>query len=221
MSNQSLAEAINSHEKSVSRTLTRLAEQNRIEISYRNGQRVVTVVLRGNTPNDMLPGSNITVTEGVTSLLPASNITVTQNYQLKSDKEQLNTSFGVFWKSYPKKQQKIYAYHWWMKHRPEGEFFDRIIRSLEAQKRLPQWTKDDGQFIPLPATWLNQERWDDEVAVRVSSDSPKPKPVVLCKVCGSSLTEDGVCMDCLSNEKPYTGPSFKDLIKNRHVAEEA
>jgi hypothetical protein len=25
-----------------------------------------------------------------------------------------------------------------------------------------QWRKDGGQFIPNPATWLNQGRWDDQ-----------------------------------------------------------
>jgi hypothetical protein len=25
-----------------------------------------------------------------------------------------------------------------------------------------EWTKDGGQFIPHPATWLNQKRWEDE-----------------------------------------------------------
>lgn len=24
-----------------------------------------------------------------------------------------------------------------------------------------QWRKDNGQYIPNPATWLNQGRWDD------------------------------------------------------------
>jgi hypothetical protein len=25
-----------------------------------------------------------------------------------------------------------------------------------------QWRRDDGRFIPHPATWLNQRRWEDE-----------------------------------------------------------
>ena len=31
--------------------------------------------------------------------------------------------------------------------------------------RSDQWRKHDGQFIPYPATWLRQERWDDELKV--------------------------------------------------------
>ena len=37
-----------------------------------------------------------------------------------------------------------------------------LLDAVEAQKRSPQWTRDGGQFIPYPATWLNQRRWEDE-----------------------------------------------------------
>jgi hypothetical protein len=38
-----------------------------------------------------------------------------------------------------------------------------ILAAVENQKRSEQWVKDGGQFIPHPATWLNQGRWDDVV----------------------------------------------------------
>ena len=34
--------------------------------------------------------------------------------------------------------------------------------AISCSKRSPQWQRDDGQFIPLPATWLNNERWEDQ-----------------------------------------------------------
>ena len=39
---------------------------------------------------------------------------------------------------------------------------DTLIAAVEKQKTWEQWQKDEGQFIPNPATWLNQSRWDDE-----------------------------------------------------------
>lgn len=36
------------------------------------------------------------------------------------------------------------------------------MQSLEVQVNSKQWTKDNGQFIPHPSTWLNQSRWEDE-----------------------------------------------------------
>ena len=40
------------------------------------------------------------------------------------------------------------------------EYFIRV-----GQKESDQWTRDDGQFIPLPATYLNQGRWKDEPTI--------------------------------------------------------
>ncbi len=37
--------------------------------------------------------------------------------------------------------------------------------AIEVQKQSEQWTKDNGRFIPNPATWLNQGRWEDELPV--------------------------------------------------------
>ena len=38
---------------------------------------------------------------------------------------------------------------------------DTLTAAVEAQKQSAQWTKDNGQYIPNPATWLNQGRWED------------------------------------------------------------
>ena len=36
----------------------------------------------------------------------------------------------------------------------------QILAALDACKKSAQWNKDDGQFIPLATTWINQGRWD-------------------------------------------------------------
>ena len=40
-----------------------------------------------------------------------------------------------------------------------------ICAAVENYKETDQWKKDNGQFIPYPATWLHQERWKDEITV--------------------------------------------------------
>jgi len=68
-------------------------------------------------------------------------------------------SFEEFWKAYPRKAGKDAARKAWKKKRPD------LITCLEAIKRQQdsdQWQKDGGQFIPHPATWINQARWEDE-----------------------------------------------------------
>lgn len=44
-----------------------------------------------------------------------------------------------------------------------------MLAALAQQKKSPQWVKDGGEFIPHPATWLNQGRWQDEVAAPLSA----------------------------------------------------
>ena len=74
------------------------------------------------------------------------------------------SDFEEFWKEYPRKIGKGKASESWkkIKNRPSLE---EILKSLEKQKKCQQWKKDGGQYIPHPATWLNQGRWDDEVEV--------------------------------------------------------
>ncbi|NLK37969.1 MAG: hypothetical protein GX299_07785 [Epulopiscium sp.] len=55
-----------------------------------------------------------------------------------------------------------------MKLKPDIDFLEKVLASLEVQKRSADWQKDGGQYIPYPASWLNAGCWDDEVVVSVS-----------------------------------------------------
>ncbi len=70
--------------------------------------------------------------------------------------------FDEFWKSYPRKVGRGAAEKVWIKIKPNKEMVEKIIGALCWQKEQEQWTKDKGQFIPFPSTWLNQRRWEDE-----------------------------------------------------------
>ena len=39
---------------------------------------------------------------------------------------------------------------------------DRIVQVIALAKKSTDWIRDNGQYIPNPATWLNQRRWDDD-----------------------------------------------------------
>lgn len=69
--------------------------------------------------------------------------------------------FDQFWAAYPKKTGKEAARKAWSK--TKGTALDAILTALEAQKRSDQWHRDNGRYIPNPATWLNQGRWQDEL----------------------------------------------------------
>lgn len=75
----------------------------------------------------------------------------------------LTERFEQFWKAYPRKVGKGAALKVWVKLKPSEELLVRMLKAVEQQKRTAQWQRDSGQFIPHPSTWLNQERWEDEV----------------------------------------------------------
>src|SRR3972149_4075195 len=76
----------------------------------------------------------------------------------------MDTDFDLFWSSYPsrKKVGKGLARKAWEKTKTIRPPISVIVAKLREARRSVDWTKDDGQYIPLPTTWLNQERWDDE-----------------------------------------------------------
>jgi hypothetical protein len=74
----------------------------------------------------------------------------------------LDERFEDFWKAYPKKTAKDDARKAFDKRKPDGEMLAQMLAALAVQTASPTWTKDGGQFIPNPATWLNGGRWQDE-----------------------------------------------------------
>lgn len=71
--------------------------------------------------------------------------------------------FDEFWAAYPKKVGKGEARKSWRKIKPDAELHRKILAAVEEAKRSEQWTREHGQYIPNPATWLNQSRWEDEL----------------------------------------------------------
>ncbi|WP_342620837.1 hypothetical protein [Rhodoferax sp. GW822-FHT02A01] len=78
--------------------------------------------------------------------------------------------FEKFWKAYPKKVAKDAARKAFEKRKPDQTLLDKMIGAVQVQTTSEQWQKDKGQFIPNPATWLNQGRWEDEAVGQANSD---------------------------------------------------
>jgi hypothetical protein len=70
--------------------------------------------------------------------------------------------FDEFWTAYPKKVGKKAAWSAWNKIKPDTELYDKIMTAIGRARATDQWQRENGRFIPNPATWLNQGRWDDE-----------------------------------------------------------
>ena len=72
-------------------------------------------------------------------------------------------SFEDFWAVWPRRVAKKDAQKAWL--RIPATAHHKILRAVEANKKTEQWSRDDGQYIPYPASWLNGERWEDELGV--------------------------------------------------------
>lgn len=102
-----------------------------------------------------------------------SDVTVTRREEGKERKDIYNASnFDTFWISYPKKTAKPTAEKAWNKAKINGELSSVMI-ALNKQKESEQWKSDGGKYIPNPATWLNQRRWEDETTSNVEPDWAK------------------------------------------------
>lgn len=71
--------------------------------------------------------------------------------------------FEIFWQAYPKKKDKQNSYKAFLKINPQNGTLEKMLEAIEAQKKTEDWIKDEGRYIPLPTTWLNGKRWEDEV----------------------------------------------------------
>lgn len=78
----------------------------------------------------------------------------------------LASAFDAFWSVYPKKTGKEAARKAFKKIPKSAH--PLLVPAVEAQKKSRQWMEENGRFIPNPATWLNQGRWEDEVTTGVS-----------------------------------------------------
>lgn len=81
----------------------------------------------------------------------------------RSKSQERDERFEVFWKAYPRRVGKGAAKKAFDKINPDDDLMTVIINAITLQKQSRDWK--DIQFIPYPATWLNQGRWDDEVAL--------------------------------------------------------
>lgn len=82
-------------------------------------------------------------------------------------KEDVIELFNLFWEHYPRKVSKKPARTWFEKNKPSKELVETMVKKLELFKKTI-WHNKETTFIPHPSTWLNQERWNDEVGSDIS-----------------------------------------------------
>lgn len=97
----------------------------------------------------------------ITNEQQTNNKRITTNKNDKNDKNNICAFFSEFYMAYPKKKSKQAA---------ERAFntaikkvsFEKIMQGLKAYKEDIKKKQTQEQYIKYPATWLNQECWDDD-----------------------------------------------------------
>ena len=70
-------------------------------------------------------------------------------------------AFAQFWNAYPNHKDKKRAESAFAKAIRKVDL-ETMLAAIDAQKRTDGWIKENGRFIPMPSTWLNGERWNDD-----------------------------------------------------------
>jgi hypothetical protein len=84
------------------------------------------------------------------------------------------SDFDPFYKSYPKHEAKKKAIDAWAKIKPDKALQQTFLSAIEKQKNYKAGLKSRNEFCPewpMPATWLNQRRWEDEIPSEVRKSS--------------------------------------------------
>lgn len=105
---------------------------------------------------------NATVWDSGRQMLKYSKRKLSDTLKGNSLPKPTKEDFDLFWESYPKKQDKQNALKCWMRHKSLPEIQEHI-RILSVWKSSQGWQKDGGQYIPMPSTWLNKCRWEDQL----------------------------------------------------------
>ena len=118
---------------------------------YRDSHSVTVPLRNGVTSRDEDPPT-VTVQERDESTKRTKVLSTSGSYLA-------SPGFCSFWLLYPKRVGKGEAFKSWTKGNCEV-ISEVIVKAVREQTAYLE--REGGKFIPLPATWLNQKRWEDE-----------------------------------------------------------
>jgi hypothetical protein len=89
-----------------------------------------------------------------------------QSSPKRADGSEFSPGFMRFWSEYPAHERKVgksACARLWKRKKLEA-ITEQVIASLERCKASRDWTKNGGEFIPGPASWLNKTPWETDPA---------------------------------------------------------
>jgi hypothetical protein len=82
--------------------------------------------------------------------------------------------FNLFWAQYPKKVGKLTARRSWEKLSQENQ--QKALEAIVEHRKYWVAKGTDWEFIPHASTWLNQERFEDELVIEQKENKRPPLP---------------------------------------------
>ncbi len=124
----------------------------------------------GTPPTDDVPTLSEDPPSTSTSTITSTETTtkIKQRSPRSSDADP-SPLFSAFWLVWPHKVAKAAAIKAWLKlgieNRLDREIIvqEEIIPAVQRQTEAYGWGREDGEYMPNPATWLNAKRWSDAI----------------------------------------------------------
>lgn len=152
-------------------------------------------------PSVNTDSQNYRDTEGINPQTPKRK---TKSKQPLSS-EQL-VRFDRWYSEYPRKVHRAAAERAFADIDPDDELVDRMVSKTREWASSPEWTKDGGQYVPYPASWLNGSRWTD--------DSPaKRAPANIHSISGN--VDDPI----VPGPRGYTPDQLRRLAEQERIRE--
>ena len=83
-------------------------------------------------------------------------------------------TFENFWQQYPRKIGKLTAKRSWEKLSQENQ--QKALEAIVEHRKYWSAKGTDWEFIPHASTWLNQERFEDELVIEQKENKRPPLP---------------------------------------------
>ena len=107
---------------------------------------------------------NIAVGQGKSAVVQGKNARSRRSQPIydhtRTVQGHLPVKWAAFWTAYPKKKSPGAAERAWKKIKLSD--VPAIMAAVEARRNSHDWTKENRQYCPYPATFLNQRQWEDE-----------------------------------------------------------
>lgn len=106
--------------------------------------------------------------------------------------------FDEFWEHYPRKTNKLKAQSAWAKVKNKTEVLPLITENIRARLATGDWELSKKGVIPHPSTYLNGERWEDEVITKEQSYAAN-KPTSAVERVTQATGQQPFCIDSATN----------------------